>query len=391
MRISKDDPILIIGAGMSGLLTAAILHKHEFTQVRIFEQEKDLGTQKVPMQLTPAAMVALEEAGVLAAVLSEGMNWQQAAWQTLGGSALRSFDGVTMQSQHEMTPKLISKPLLYQRLKDQLPAHWIQTGKEFISFTQSDKSVEAHFQGNHSENGALLIGADGMQSRVRLQLMGDREKKEFGLLEIRALVDRNVLSEPEHPFLSSPWTEVLGQGQAATALSVSQQQAGMMLYVPPPAQMPADPQAVKRWLIEMYGSWPAVRGAIEQAWPADFAIQSLEERPLAKGWGRTRVALVGDAIHQAMPFLGFQDSLALVGAASLGKQLVDNLKKVERGLQRYEKARYKPTVRYQKLARRHAKMARLANPLSFRLRNLLYPSLPIGIREKAFNRLLGEA
>jgi 2-polyprenyl-6-methoxyphenol hydroxylase-like FAD-dependent oxidoreductase len=390
MRISKDDPILIIGAGLSGMMTAALLQQREFTHVRVFEQKADLHTQKVPMQISPAAMVALEEIGLLTEFLKEGSAWKRAEWQTLGGKDLRKIETAPIQAKHEMLPHLISKPALYQRLKELLPSDWVQTGREFISFTQSDKSVEAHFTAQHSESGALLIGADGMDSRVRLQMQGDRERDELGLLEIRTLLDRNVLPDPQHPYLSAPWLEVMGQGQSGSLLSVNERQAGLMLYLFPPVEMPPDSQGIKRWLQRMYGSWPQILEAIDQSWPADFSLQVMEKRAVSKSWTQGRVALVGDAAHGAMPFLGFNESLTLVGAASFVQQLSDSPKKIERAFQRYEKARIRPTRRYARLAQKHAKMVMTSNPLSFRIRNLLYPSLPIGIRQTPLIRMLGE-
>ena len=389
MRISKEDPILIIGGGLTGLMTAVTLYHHEFTQVKIFEQQGNGEGEKVPVFLTSAAQEALESINMLIEIVVDSPALPRLEWLWKGSKSLRKIDFEPLRLKKGHGMQVHAKSALIAALKQRIPQDWITSGQEFISFTQNDKKVEAHFSGNTSASGALLIGADGRNSRVRLQMRGGTEARSTELLSYRAILDRNVLSNSQHLWLTSPCVEVMQAGMSASIVPIGARQAGLFLSLRPPAEMPPTPQAIKTWLQEMYTGWPdPIPSAIEQTWPADFVQEVHADIPITKGWTQNRVVLVGDAVHPSHAFLGFNESYSLASAGALGTQIATQLKRVERGLQRYEKDRYKPAKKFQKAARMHTKFIGNKGAVSTMLRNALLGSLPIGLTEKRLTRVL---
>lgn len=393
MRISKGDPILIIGGGLSGLMTAVTLFHHEFKQVRIFEQKADLKEEKTPVFLTSAAQEALEAINMGTEIAGLSPKLPALEWLWKGNKSLRKidFDGLKQKKGNDI--HILSKQELLNTLRERLPQEWLVTGQEFISFTQNDKQVEAHFSGGENSNakGVMLIGADGRNSRVCLQMKGGAQSRPTDLITYRALLDRNVLADPNHSWLSNPCTEVMDGGKSATLVPINERQAGLILTLSSAGNTPTDPQQVKTWLQESFANFPdPIPAAIGQTWPASFLAEPHQDSPIRKDWSQGRVVLVGDAAHTTDAFLGFNDSLSLTSAGVLAAQIADQYKRIERGFQRYEKQRLKASRRFQKAARIHTKFIANSNVASTLFRNLFMGFMPIGLTAKRMNKILGE-
>ncbi|MEM7368049.1 MAG: FAD-dependent monooxygenase [Bacteroidota bacterium] len=391
MRISKGDPILIIGGGLSGLITAVTLFHHDFKQVRIFEQKTDLGEEKTPVFLTSAAQEALEAINMGTEIAGLSPKIDALEWLWKGNKSLRKiqFDALRQKKGNDI--HILSKEALLTTIRERLPEDWMITGQEFISFTQNDKQVEAHFSGNTNAKGVMLIGADGRNSRVCLQLKGGGQVRSTNLITYRAILDRNVLADPNHSWLTHPCVEVMDGGRSASLVPINDRQAGLLLTLPTPTTLPSDAQDIKTWLQEAFSKFPApIPAAIGQTWPASFLPEPHQDSPIRKGWSQGRVVLVGDAAHTTDAFLGFNDSLSLTSAGVLGAQIADQYKRIERGFQRYEKQRLKASKRFQKAARTHTKFIGNSNVGSTVFRNMFMGFMPIGLTAKRLTRILGE-
>lgn len=385
MRISKDDTILIVGAGLSGWLTAWALYEQGFEHLVLFEKVSTPSAPAVPGLIAPGDWAELPEGPLRKWLAAQGSQWDQLAFAQPEDRPLRTW--TTQPGTHGRSVDLGQ---LYTWLREQLPADILHTDAEFISFTQDSRQVEAHFLDGQSRSGALLIGADGPASRVRLQMRGEQSLRNFGQVTWLALLDRNSLSQPDSPALQAPWQEICGQGQRGALFPVGPQRAGLSLSARMPEGFPLEGEATKAWLQARFAGWPAaLTEAIAQTWPEAFVAFPHEDRPPSRGWSRDRVVLAGRAAHYGTPLLGLEAGLTLAAASRLAALIAQHPKRLDKALAAYEKGLYTRSRTFNRQARRYAAFYAPTNPLSYRLRAWVQPRLPAWLAGRGWRRVIG--
>lgn len=91
----------------------------------------------------------------------------------------------------------------------------IHTGHRFISFEQSQDNVLVRFDNGATATGSALVGADGLWSRVRMQLLGDGRPRYRGDTAWRAII-------PTPPDLTgfTESFETIGRGKRFGAMPI---------------------------------------------------------------------------------------------------------------------------------------------------------------------------
>ncbi|XXG99820.1 hypothetical protein Hte_006161 [Hypoxylon texense] len=174
-------PVLIIGAGCSGLALAHGLFLKGIP-CKVFEKDASLS----PRNKRDWGMACHWASPMLASLLGEEK------WSRIGETLVDPnlpikdvevcplYNGKTGEQLNEMV-----LPNLHRILRGRLrtfiaeDAIDVQLGKtlESISYAEDGQSVTARFADGTSETGRLLVGADGSQSRVRAHLVGPENTK----------------------------------------------------------------------------------------------------------------------------------------------------------------------------------------------------------------------
>ena len=74
----------------------------------------------------------------------------------------------------------IIRPLFHEFLVNSVGEDEVEAGAKLVRFEQDDGGVTAHFADGRTARGDVLIGADGLQSTVRAQLLGESEPRYAG-------------------------------------------------------------------------------------------------------------------------------------------------------------------------------------------------------------------
>lgn len=212
--------------------------------------------------------------------------------------------------------------------------------------------------------GDLLLGADGIWSGVRAQLLADGPPRVSGHLAYRALVRQSELPSPlrsqqvtlwlgprlhvvHYPVRGGDWLNVV-------AIVQGHVQGGLQDW--DHAAHAADLQA------RLGGVCADLRARIESV-PA-WRLWVLCDRPplsSARELARGRVALLGDAAHPMRPYLAQGAGMAIEDAAELGRQLAqaDRVLDVPTLLQRYALNRCERVARVQARSIRNGRIFHL--------------------------------
>jgi len=87
---------------------------------------------------------------------------------------------------------------LYRILRDAFPAAHYHRGIGLKGFEQSGRSVTAHFTDGRSVEANLLVGADGIRSTVRQQLLPDLNPLYAGYVAWRSLLPEQAIPPAIH-------------------------------------------------------------------------------------------------------------------------------------------------------------------------------------------------
>lgn len=385
MKLAKDDPILIVGGGLAGITTAAALKFYEFTNVHIFEKEPVLPVPQVPVQLGANALWALNDLSLAEMLQASGQAWQRLDWLWKDGKALKEIELNEVKEASGFMPHNVAYPDLHRVLQREMAGVNLHLGQELLSYTLGENMVEAHFADGHTEEGALLIGADGINSRVRLQLMGRSEVRTDGRVGYHALLERGFLPEPEHEVLAQPQVEHWGPDKLCVLSANSGIQAGISVYLPAPS---VKPESVSEWLHEAFKDWDAHIADILQQVPEETWVKEeiTDIKPI-KNWYDWRVVVTGDAAHPAYPYLGQSVSMTLESGITLARALNDMPRKMEKALKHYQKLRRSRTKMVTKSGQARADSLSVSNKLAYTLRNAIMPRFAGFLEEKTWLKL----
>jgi 2-polyprenyl-6-methoxyphenol hydroxylase-like FAD-dependent oxidoreductase len=202
---------------------------------------------------------------------------------------------------------------------------------ECTGFHQDADGVTAQFADGRTERGDFLVGADGMHSAVRLQLLGPSKPGYAGFTVGRAIVEFRHERIPEGTF-------VLWYGPRNSFLAYHVRPGQLYWYECQPApEGTRDPKGgvKKGTLARLRGFAEPVEAAVEAT--AEAAIQQVDMvgRYPVRRWGEGRVTLLGDAAH-AMPFTqgqglnqALEDALVLARCAEAERDVVRALRAYE--------------------------------------------------------------
>jgi salicylate hydroxylase len=358
---------LIAGGGIGGL-AAAIACQHAGWQASIHEQAAHLSEVGAGLQLGPNATRllrgwGLEKALRRAAAIPRELQVRNAAddrvlgRMPLGQRCLAHY-GAPYFALHRADLQAVLLEAAREAGAELTLASCIS------QVNSSGAGVRAQL-GAHdwtlSDNG-LLLGADGLWSRVRDEVWNDGPPLATGHVAYRALLPQRQLPER---LRSQDVTLWLGPGLHAVRYPV---RGGDMLNIvfivegrgEGDARDWNQPGAMPVLSAALSGVGPALRDAIE-AVPA-WRAWSLHDRRPMQGPGDMalgRVALLGDAAHPMRPYFAQGAAMAIEDAAALGHALEETgelQKDVAPALQRYAMARWQRGATVQARSRRNGQI-----------------------------------
>ncbi|MEL6262390.1 MAG: FAD-dependent monooxygenase, partial [Cyanobacteria bacterium J06626_6] len=179
--MKKENRAIIIGGSLAGLFTGVLLRSIGW-DVDIYERSPhSLDSRGGGIVLQADVEVAFKRAGISRDGL--GVDAKERYYLQQDGSV----------EQMPMRQTLTSWNMLYGAMKRHLPDEHYHQGKTFERFVQDGEKVTVTFTDGSQETGDLLIGADGITSSVRQQLLPTYEPQYAGYVGYRGLVDESDL------------------------------------------------------------------------------------------------------------------------------------------------------------------------------------------------------
>src|SRR5690606_36760573 len=178
--MKTDTDVLIIGAGVGGLVLALSLHQAGIG-CRVFEAVPEIRPLGVGINLLPHAARELDELGLLPALDAVGVHTKESIFFTRHGQFIYS-EPAGKAAGYDWPQYSIHRGALQMALlaavRERLGADSVVTDSRCVRVDQDADSVTVHLVNGAGEalppvRGAIAVGCDGIHSAVRKQLYPD--------------------------------------------------------------------------------------------------------------------------------------------------------------------------------------------------------------------------
>jgi 2-polyprenyl-6-methoxyphenol hydroxylase-like FAD-dependent oxidoreductase len=351
---TKDLPILVAGGGIGGLAAAHALAR-KGRAVHVLEAAPAFGEIGAGIQLGPNVFKMFDYLGLTEAIdktavypenliMHDALSGEQLIKVPVGSAAFREkfkfpYGVIHRADIHNAFLEACEKSPLVTLSASQKVTGYQDKGDRVVVNTESGTSFE----------GELLVGCDGLWSKVREQLIGDGKPRVSGHIAYRAVIPTpkvpKHLQQDNVVLWGGPKTHLvhypLRRGEVYNLVVVfhsSRYEEGWDTY--------GDPSELQE---RFQGQRPQVLEflAMVNAWK----MWVLCDREPIKGWSKGRVVLLGDAAHPMLQYLAQGACMATEDAVVLANQLEASKGDHQSAFAAYEKERYLRTARVQLTAR----------------------------------------
>ena len=364
--------VIIVGAGIGGLVSALCLDAKGH-KVKIYEQAEILSELGAGIQLSPNATKVLNYLGLfkdLEPYIFEPNSFQFLNFSTgkviselkLGEAIKKDFNSPNYDIHRADLQRVLLNKIKVKNID-------IHSNMKVTNVGNNKNSAFIEVDGKEIR-ADLVIGADGIHSKVSDSLFGKKEIIYTGNVAWRMLIPVEIL--PENLIL--PDTTVwLGPNKHFVTYHVN---GGKNLNCV--CLVEQDGWFNESWsekgeieeLKKAYKGWNrTIETLLQHADPNTLYKWALHDRLPMKQWSKGRIIVLGDAAHPMLPFLAQGAAMAIEDGAVLAN-CIDNFDEVEEALKYFEKIRKPRTSYVQSAARRNAKVLHLSG-LAAILRNLV--------------------
>jgi salicylate hydroxylase len=340
--------VLIAGAGIGGLAAAACLLSRGI-DCEVYEQAPELKELGAGLWLSVNGARVLFALGLEPAIRASTIEAEERAvrlWDS--GRKWTLYKRGVSSGAH--APLVMLRAQLHRVLIDavnELKPGVIQLNKRCTGFSQQEGKVRMEFADGSSAEGDVLVGADGLHSKIRETAFGETPGRFTNALAWRGLVPMERLS-PHHRAAQTATTWV-GPTAHVTVYPARFADQDLMTFS---GQVERSDWRLESWsekgsvaeCVNDFAGWhPDVVEIIENT--ESLHKWALFVRDPLPRWSEGRVTLLGDACHSMVPYLGQGVNMAIEDAGVLARCIEKYAADPVMALQNYQDVRLERTTR----------------------------------------------
>jgi salicylate hydroxylase len=349
-----EQPIVIAGGGIGGFAAALALSR-KGRPVTLLEQAPEFGEVGAGIQIGPNVFKMFEVLGLTEAILDvavlpeflvmrDGLTGDEIVRLPVGSKAFRE--------RYTYPYGVIYRPDLHNALIDACKAEPLvttHTSQTVTGFEDTGDGVRVSTEDGQVYEGAALIGADGLWSKVRAEIVGDGSPRVSGHIAYRAVLKTEEV--PDHirqdnvVLWAGPKTHLvhypLHRGEIYNLVAVfhsDRYEEGWDSY--------GDPDELRKRFAGEHEDVLTMLDKIES-----WRMWVLCDREPVKNWSKGRATLLGDAAHPMLQYLAQGACMAIEDGVCLATRVDANGDDFETAFKEYQGLRYLRTARVQLTAR----------------------------------------
>ena len=355
MATTARDSILVVGGGLGGAAVSLALARKGF-RVCLIEQAPEFGVIGYGIQLGPNAFHMFDRLGVSEAVLKQAIipNSLLMLDSVDGGIIARIPTRASFVTRFKYPYIVIHRIDLHHILLGACKANSgieLMPETNVIGYEDLGDRLRLRTQGDECIEGAAIVGADGLRSSIRQQMVREGEPRMIGFVAHRTIVPMSEVSADVRRNDVVLWA---GPGFHIVHYPL---RAGTLFNL---VAVFKTSSYLERGDIRSYGA--EIERTYCNSHPSMKALLSkidvtrrwvISDRDPIRHWSKGRVTLLGDAAHPTLQTLAQGACMAIEDAVCLAQLVSEANGDFVSAFRRYEVARYLRTARVQFESRYH--------------------------------------
>ncbi|WP_298273439.1 3-hydroxybenzoate 6-monooxygenase [uncultured Bradyrhizobium sp.] len=349
----RRDPIIIAGGGIGGLAAAVALARKGF-QITVLERAARYQEIGAGIQLGPNAFHAFDHLGLGDAARATAVFIDQLRlMDAISAEEITSVDLTDYFRRRFGNPYAVvhrgDLHSIFLRACEADPAITLRSDCDVVGYDQDGTAVVARLKSGERVTGRLLIGADGLRSRIRQQMVDDGPPRIAGHTTYRSVIPTEQMPEDLRWNAATLWAGARCHLVHYPLSGWKVFNLAITCHNDPLEAFAARPVSHDEVLDNFRDIHPRAKAIIHHG--KDWKAWVTCDRDPIERWVDGRVVLLGDAAHPMLQYFAQGACMALEDAVWLADLLGDIPDAFEPALERYRQVRLMRTARVQLQAR----------------------------------------
>ncbi len=311
-RYGPEMKILIVGAGVAGLTLCGLLQQRGFRPVLV-ERAKRFGDVGYVIVVWPSGSRILKGLGIYQHLVNKGCAFTN---YRISDSRGKEINNYTIDPVAEKYGPILSiyRPDLIEILRDSVSQDAIRMNTSVLSLDDGPDGITITFSDGRAELYDLVVGCDGIRSKIRKEIFGDVPLQYSGMSGWGFWVNPDLCG-------TEGIVEYWGRGKffgmwptpgRLAVFTSIRRESGIV-------------DAVENRVENIMSSFSGFGGVVPDVLrnlgdPTDIYYDEYNDMRMNR-WSCGRVVLVGDSAHAILPNAGAGASMAMESASVLAEEL----------------------------------------------------------------------
>lgn len=319
--MNRKRRIAVVGAGLGGLTAAGFLQRAGFP-VTVYEQAPAFSRIGAGIILSANVMKALRRLGIERELIDTGIKpdcYISRAWDSGETMYEIAFDAAS--EERFGGPYLnIHRGDLHHILAKVVTPGTIAFDHRLVGLDESGDAVHLTFENGVKAEADIVIGGDGIRSKVREFLLDDEPPRFVGAVAQRAIFPAGRLRGFRIPDCTKWWGP---DRHILPYFMTGRRDEIYVIGVVPAPQWDSDAASLPSSRDEMLESFAGFHGDLQRVLEAadDVSVWPIFDRERNDRWSGGRIVLLGDASHPMRPYMAGGGAMAIEDGTILSRCL----------------------------------------------------------------------
>jgi 6-hydroxynicotinate 3-monooxygenase len=319
--MDRKTRIAVVGAGLGGLTAAGFLQRAGFP-VRVYEQAPTFSRIGAGIILSANATKVLRRLGVERDLIATGIKpdcYISRTWDT-GATQYEIYFDAESERRYGGTYLNVHRGDLHAVLEKAVLPGSIAFGHHLIDLERRGEATRLIFANGATAEADIVIGADGVRSKVRDVLLG-AEPPRF----VRAVAQRAIFpTERLRGFKIPDCTKWWGPDRHILAYFITSRRDEIyVIGVIPAASWESDAASLPCPREDLIGAFAGFHSDLQRVIEAadEVSVWPIFDRERDDRWSGDHIVLMGDACHPVRPYMAAGGAMAVEDGAILSRCL----------------------------------------------------------------------
>jgi 6-hydroxynicotinate 3-monooxygenase len=321
--MNRKTQIAVVGAGLGGLTVAGFLQRAGFA-VTVYEQAPTFSRIGAGIILSANAMKVLRRLGVEDELIRTGIKPQcfvSRAWDT-GATMYEIYFDQASEKRYGGPYLNIHRGDLHDILAQAVAPKTIAFDHQLVDLKKSKDRYSLRFGNGAAAQVDIVIGADGIRSKVREFLLDGQPPRFVGAVAHRAIFPSERLDGFKIPDCTKWW----GRDRHSLPYFMTGKRDELYVIGVAPARewdsdavsMPGSREALMAEFADFHDDLQRVLSVAD-----NVSVWPIFDRERDDRWSGDRVVLMGDACHPVRPYMAAGGAMAIEDGAILSRCIVE--------------------------------------------------------------------